>query len=136
MLPTTRTTSFRAALVLVCAWALLATAPAGADPGGAAFESPEVTALKCGTGDAASCPRGAALRVSGENLAKTRRVVFLGGRGHGDDRAARPEQSSAHRVLVNVPASAKTGPLRVETGGASADGPRLRVLRRTPARPL
>lgn len=43
------------------------------------------------------------LRLSGENLAATRTVIFLGARGPRDDRRARPKAASPHRVLVTVP---------------------------------
>ena len=99
-----------------------------ASAGGASFEEPDVSAIKCGTGDSASCPRGFALRLSGEGLAATRAVKFLGGRGTRDDRIARPTEKSPHRVLVSVPRSARSGPLRVITRGATAAGPRIRVL--------
>jgi murein DD-endopeptidase MepM/ murein hydrolase activator NlpD len=97
--------------------------------GGLAFERPDVTALKCGTGDQTSCPRGQVLRLSGEGLARTRKVVFLGGRGKRDDRAAKPTEKSPHRVIVAVPLSARSGPVRVVTASAaSATAPELRVL--------
>jgi murein DD-endopeptidase MepM/ murein hydrolase activator NlpD len=72
------------------------------------------------------------LRLSGENLADTRAVVFLGGRGPGDDSRARPQQASPHRVLVQVPASARSGPVRVVAASAAAVGPRVRVLAPAP----
>ena len=76
------------------------------------------------------------LRLSGENLATTQRVVFLGRRGARDDRSARPQQSSAHRVLVEVPKAAHSGPLRVVASAATARAPSLRVLpARRPAPP-
>lgn len=111
---------------------LAAPAPAFADArtGGAeASDEPEVSALKCGTGDQTSCPQGAVLRLSGENLARTKTVIFLGERGAHDDRRARPQTASPHRVIVTVPASARSGKLRVVVAAdVSASGPRLRVL--------
>lgn len=109
----------------------------GSGFGGARYERPDVTSIKCGTGDRTSCPRGHVLRLSGENLARTRMVTFLGGRGRHDDRTARPTERSPHRVIVAVPASARTGRLRVVAARIAAIGPRLRVLPgsrpRTPA---
>lgn len=129
----TQTVRLRALPALALAAAVLLGASSGASAhsstaGGAGFDEPDVSAIKCGTGDAASCPRGFVLRVSGEGLAETRVVKFLGGRGSRDDRIARPAEKSPHRVLVSVPRSARSGPVRVVTATAAATGPRLRVL--------
>src|SRR5688572_24481518 len=109
------------ALVLAVLGVLASTATASAHStslaGGASFEEPAVTALKCGTGETGRCPRGHVLRLSGEGLALTRTVTFLGGRGTRDDRTARPVEKSPHRVIVAVPASARSGPVRVSMTG-------------------
>jgi murein DD-endopeptidase MepM/ murein hydrolase activator NlpD len=55
-------------------------------------------------------------------------VIFLGGRGTRDDRRARPQTASPHRVIVTVPTSARSGRLRVVAAAAAASGPRLQVL--------
>ncbi len=96
--------------------------------GGSGYEEPDVSALKCGTGDRGACPRGDVLRLSGEGLARTRSVTFLGGPGRQDDRVARPQERSPHRVLVAVPGGASSGPLEVVTPTAATTAPRLRVL--------
>lgn len=115
---------------------LVVASPAAAHrvaSGGLAYERPAVTSLKCGTGERTSCPRGHVLRLSGEGLARTSKVIFLGRRGPRDDRSARPAERSPHRVIVSVPRSARSGPIRVVTASAAAaHGPRLRVL---PGRP-
>jgi murein DD-endopeptidase MepM/ murein hydrolase activator NlpD len=119
------------ALALGLVSALACAAPAAAHNnggGGASYEEPEITELKCGTGDRSSCPRGHVLRLSGEGLGGTRAVTFLGGRGRRDDRTARPTEKSPHRVIVAVPAKARSGPLRIRTTAGTAKGPRLRVL--------
>ena len=120
------------ALALAALTLLAGAASAFAHPsssvGAASFEEPELSAIKCGTGEAASCPRGHVLRLSGEGLSQTRKVTFLGGRGARDDRTARPAEKSPHRVIVSVPRSARSGPIRVVTATAAATGPRLRVL--------
>lgn len=120
------------ALALAASAALLSAAPALAHPrapaGGVSFERPELSAIKCGTGDQVSCPRGHFLRLSGEGLAQTRKVTFLGRRGAQDDRTAHPSAKSPHRVLVSVPRSARSGPVRVVTATAAATGPRVRVV--------
>ena len=97
--------------------------------GGAAYVEPEVRTLKCAaTGDARSCPRGAVLRVSGENLADTTTVIFLGASGSRDDRRARTKTASPHRVLVAIPTAARSGPLRLVGDAAATVAPRLKVL--------
>jgi len=125
------------ALVLLLALAPVAAASSAsaASVGGmAAAEPPKITALKCGTGDQRACPRGYVLRLSGENLAGTTAVVFLGGKGGRDDRRARPTEKSPHRVLVTVPDKARSGPVRVVTRAGARTGPRLRVLAAVRAR--
>ena len=123
------------ALLAVLALPAIALGHASPRSGGAAYAEPEVTALKCGTGQRSSCPRGSVLRLSGENLAATRTVIFLGARGSRDDRRARPKAASPHRVLVTVPRAARSGRLRVVAAKTAARGPRLRVLPLAAARP-
>jgi hypothetical protein len=98
----------------------------------AAPARPAVTALKCDTGERRSCPQGELLSVRGEGLDTVQAVVFLGARGHADDLRARPRRRSPHRVLVEVPAAATSGPLRALShfAGPSARSQRLRI---TPA---
>ena len=101
--------------------------------GAAAFEKPAIDSLKCGTGEQASCPPGQVLRLNGENLARTSKVVFLGNKGRQDDRHAAPSARSPHRVLISVPVSARSGRVRVITTFAKATGPRVTVARDTGA---
>jgi len=125
------------ALAALALFAGVSTAAAhSSKTGGATVEQPDVTGLTCGTGEQESCQRGQVLRVSGENLATTRQVVFLGRRGPRDDRTARPMQASPHRVIVQVPSAAHSGPLRVVVAAAraTATGPSLRVL--PPSKPV
>ncbi len=120
-----------AALSLLTASAAVpaaAHAQAEATGGGMAYEKPDVTAIKCGTGDAAACPQGHVLRLSGAGLAKTQSVVFLGGKGAKDDRRATPTEKSPHRVIVKVPTSAKSGPIRIIAATGGFTGPSLKVL--------
>jgi murein DD-endopeptidase MepM/ murein hydrolase activator NlpD len=58
-------------------------------------------------------------------------VIFRGGRGGADDRTAQPTESSPRRILVQVPADAKTGRVQVRSpeAGVSRSGPVLRVAR-------
>ena len=132
-------TNRRYALLMSALAAMATAAPAAAHQsktgGASALERPEVTELRCDTGDTSACSQGQPLRVSGEHLDETRDVVFLGRRGRRDDRRARPRAASPHRVLVRVPATARTGPIRVRARHASSDrGPRLQIVR-TPAQP-
>lgn len=133
-----RTTGLCSLLALAfAALAMLAFAASAfahtAASGGASSDSPDVESLTCGTGDMTSCPRGDALRISGEALSRVKRVVFLGGRGPADDRSTRPQQASQHRVLVQVPTSAKSGQVRLVAPTATVTGPRLQVLPAAPA---
>ncbi len=120
----------RPVLTLAALLALAAPGVALASPnaGGATSDGPDVSALKCGTGASASCPRGQVLRLSGEGLAATRAVTFLGGPGARDDRSVRPRERSSHRVIVAVPRTAHSGRIQVRTATARVTGPRLRVL--------
>lgn len=126
--------SFRLHAIAALALGALAACGAGAQASASTsggvkpFDRPDVTAFKCGTGDRKSCPRGQVLRLSGENLARTKRVIFLGRRGSADDRSAPAQEPSPHRVLVEVPRGAHSGPLRVVAATASARAPSLRVL--------
>ena len=124
-----------AALVsCVSASLLLAAAAASAHDfstgGAAAPTGPEVVQVRCDTGEVDRCPRGAILRVGGENLESARTVVFTGGRGTRDDRRVRASVASAHRVVVRVPQGARTGPVRLvdSTTGATATAARIRVV--------
>lgn len=89
--------------------------------GGASFSArPKVTKLECVPGGTSRCPHGKRLKVRGEGLERASSVVFLGGRGRGDDRRARAEAASPHRVIVRVPEGAETGPVRVTSRAAKA----------------
>jgi hypothetical protein len=120
-------------LVLFAALAALAAAaPARADEGGgatggAAYAEPDVTDVRCTPTGSATCSPGVRLRVGGEHLEATRRVVFLGRRGRADDARVRPLRASPHRVLVTVPAAAVTGRVRVVAGDEVVTGPRVQV---------
>lgn len=130
MIPSVLARPWRALLAAVLLVPCLAASASAhtTTSGGASYEEPEVTEVRCGTGDSTACPRGHVLRLSGEGLARTRVVTFLGGRGRRDDRTARPTEKSPHRLIVAVPASARSGPLRVTTSAATTTGPSIRVL--------
>ncbi|MEJ7797525.1 MAG: M23 family metallopeptidase [Solirubrobacteraceae bacterium] len=89
-----------------------------------------MTKLECVNGDAGKCPQGELLRVRGEGLQRADSVMFLGRRGSEDDKVARTDKRSRHRVIVRVPADATTGPVRIKSKGAATSLPsrRLRVV--------
>lgn len=112
---------------------MVAAIPASAhdvEAGGASYNArPQVQKLECMTGERSQCPEGQVLRVRGEGLAQSDNVIFLGRAGRADDRPAAPEARSPHRVVVRVPAGARTGPVRVTSRvlGSSRASKRLRV---------
>ena len=119
------------AALAACACAA-ATVPAAAHEvstgGASAPERPRLTQAQCGSGDAA-CPQGEILKLKGEYLDSARTVVFLGRRGSADNRTVRPTSSTPHRVVVRVPSTAASGPVRVisAVAGASSAGPRVEI---------
>jgi murein DD-endopeptidase MepM/ murein hydrolase activator NlpD len=99
--------------------------------GGATYKArPSVTKFECANGDTGRCPRGELLRVRGEGLQQADSVLFLGRDGHEDDKVARTNKRSPHRVVVRVPPDAKTGPVRIKSRytGLSRPSRPLRVL--------
>lgn len=104
--------------------------------GGAAVapDRPELSSLRCATGERRSCPRGELLAIRGEGLRTVDSVVFVGGRGVHDNRTAPPRRRSPHRVLVEVPADARTGRLRVvsRTAGTASTRRRMQVIADAP----
>ena len=134
MIPVPQTLSRPVLAALAACLLLPAAARAeGASAGGASFEEPSVTALECGDGQQAACPRGQVLQLSGTALATTHAVRFLGAKGKRDDRTARPLQRTAGRVVVRVPLGAKTGALKVLTGTDPVTTAPLKVLPRSAA---
>jgi murein DD-endopeptidase MepM/ murein hydrolase activator NlpD len=124
--------------VLVAAFALPVPAAAHKPAyGGAAVAPapPDVSSLRCATGDRRSCPRGEFLAIRGEGLRSVDSVVFVGGRGPGDNREAPARRRSPHRVLVQVPADAESGRLRIvsHAAGAASTDRRLEVIADAPA---
>jgi hypothetical protein len=53
------------------------------------------------------------MRVNGSGLDGARTVVFLGGKGTGDDKTARVQSATSSRVEATVPAGARTGPVQL-----------------------
>jgi murein DD-endopeptidase MepM/ murein hydrolase activator NlpD len=76
-------------------------------------DRPAASTLKCATGDLGTCPRGELLSIRGENLQSVDSVIFAGGRGAADNRSTPPRRRSPHRVLVQIPADASSGRVRL-----------------------
>ena len=132
----------RRSTVLVMAVAMLLmpqAAEAHKKRGGASSAArPAIASVHCdSTAREGGCAEGEPVAVRGERLAAVTRVVFLGGRGRGDDRHVHPRRRSPHRVLLQVPEGARSGRLRAvsRTGRASRKGPRVVVSDGAPASP-
>jgi murein DD-endopeptidase MepM/ murein hydrolase activator NlpD len=119
-----------AALVLSLPGVASAGSAASSSSGGAmARERPVVEQLVCAEGRTSRCSGGQVLKLRGASLDDVSVVIFRGGRGGADDRIAQPTESSPRRILVQVPAEAKTGRVQVRSpeAGVSRSGPVLRV---------
>jgi murein DD-endopeptidase MepM/ murein hydrolase activator NlpD len=141
----------RSLVVLGAAAGICAAAPgvAGASAGGAAASSaaggattaerPVVQQLVCAEGRTARCATGQVLKLRGIALDAVQLVIFRGGRGAADDTVATPTEQSPRRLLVSVPAGARSGRVQVRSpsAGVSHSGPMLKVptlpVLRTPA---
>jgi murein DD-endopeptidase MepM/ murein hydrolase activator NlpD len=124
------------ALFAICAPTAYAHRPS---TGGAAMpDRPQVRELQCGTEATATCPEGELLRLKGENLDTTKRVVFLGARGGADNHRVTPSKRSQHRVVVRIPADAPSGRVRAvsSVAGKSRVGPRVTVTEPVQTRAL
>ena len=112
---------------------LLALAPgAAAATGGTTYvPQPRVAKVACikGCAPKGRIQAGAAVRISGQNLASVTKVVFAGGSTSSDDEAAVPRQKSARSVTVAVPVDAHSGPVVAMAGGVkSAPSSSVRIL--------
>lgn len=112
---------------VLLASAIAGTAQASA-VGGAGSGAPAVMSAVCASGEVGACPAGAVLRIKGEGLARARKVSFAGKRGVKVRRTARPTKASRHRIVVTVPRSARSGPIKVVVGDRTIAGPYLTVL--------
>jgi murein DD-endopeptidase MepM/ murein hydrolase activator NlpD len=132
-----RTPSARIAILLAIVLGLCAipeiasagTAASSSSGGAMARERPVVRALMCAEGRTTRCGSGQVLKLRGTSLADVSSVIFRGGNGAADDRIAQPTESSPRRILVQVPADAKSGRVQVRSpeAGVSRRGPVLRV---------
>lgn len=103
---------------------------ASGDTGGAGMPSdPTVAAVVCEDTAAWECARGAKLTVEGEALDEVSVVRFLGGPGKHDDRTAKPRQVEPHRLAVQVPRGARSGPIALTSrqGGNTLSARRVRI---------
>jgi murein DD-endopeptidase MepM/ murein hydrolase activator NlpD len=102
---------------------------ANASVGGvAAPEPPTVSNAGCEDTATAICPRGARLRISGQNLDTTRAVVFIGTSSPGDDRRTRPTARDDRTLTVVVPTGAHSGPVRLTTSAGQSVAALRRVV--------
>lgn len=99
----------------------IASGAQAADGGvGGVFVLPSVTSFTC----VSRCNNGGVgvggvVRVNGSNLEAARTVVFLGGKGSGDDKTAKAQSVTSSRVEVTVPRATSTGPVRLGLGDGS-----------------
>ena len=110
------------------AWA--PAAAGGAQTGGAPASDPaSIRTVDCQSACAGfeTARAGSMVRVRGRNMRSVRRIVFLGGRGAGDDTTARVRARRSTSVDVEVPARTVSGRLRA----VNADGARSKASRAT-----
>jgi hypothetical protein len=74
---------------------------------------PEIKTVACASGciKGGKVHNGGAVRLKGKKLSYASKVVFLGGRGRGDDVAVTVDPSSDRTLKVKVPYNARSGPL-------------------------
>lgn len=119
--------------LLLAGLALPSTAVAHSASGGTGGagvpDDPEVAAVVCEDTSAWECARGAKLTLKGEALDEVKQVRFLGGKGKRDDRTARPHAVDPHRVDVQVPRGARSGPiaLTASQGAKAQTSRRVRI---------
>lgn len=127
-----------AATVVLGVLLALPSAARASGPGGAEYGAapPTVSAWSCRTAcvDAGTARAGSLLRLRGSSLRGVATVTFLGGRGGRDDAVARALETSPRSVVVQVPAGAVSGPVRVRgASGPSSAVSRASVRISTPA---
>ena len=125
---------FIAAFVLALAMTASAGAHSTVSGGTAVPKRPQIEVLRCETGETGRCAGGATLELDGEYLQTSRAVVFLGGKGRRDNRRSTPTEATPHSLVVAVPSTARTGPVRVSSpvAGPSARSPRFQIVAPAP----
>ncbi len=125
----------RTTIGICTAAAVLAPGPRADDGGAAPSPAPIVSGAAC----RAACPAldaagpGALVRVGGQNLAGTARIVFLGRRGSKDDVSAAPRRRGERFAEVVVPEGARTGPIAALSADGQASTPTRSPLILLPA---
>ena len=98
---------------------------------------PTVSSASCALQPAWTCARGQLLTIEGENLIRSRRVIFFGSDGSADNISVKlsAKASTATTVRVTVPQSARSGLIRVEgsTGETATTRQDLKVVASLPA---
>lgn len=112
--------SFPAAL-LGLALVLPGSAWAQSSGGAAAPEPTQLISMGCG--QPWSCQTGQELIMTGRGLDGVESVEFLGGRGRTDNRTARPQEVKPKRLMLVVPAGARSGRIRAITVGGGVLAP-------------
>ena len=115
-----------------------------ANGGATAPDRLELRSVTCTPSPEAQCPSGGALvrggrvRLAGNALEGTKKIIFLGGRGRRDDVAARPESADHGSVQAAVGRRARTGRVMVidRIGRRSATANRVLVKTRPAAQPI
>lgn len=101
--------------------------------GGVWIQEPDVRQFVCDDGRVAACGRRQSMTIRGEWLATARTVSFLGRKGARDDRNASVISRDEHSLVVLVPSSARTGPVRVKAPAGESIGNRVRVTKTSTA---
>lgn len=107
-------------------WAVAHESNAG---GGVSIQAPDARQFVCDDGRVAACGRRQSMTIRGEWLATTRTVSFLGRTGAKDDRDASVIARDEHSLVVLVPSSARSGPIRVKAPTGVSTGNRVRVTK-------
>jgi murein DD-endopeptidase MepM/ murein hydrolase activator NlpD len=132
-------TALLGALGALAIASLMPAAALGDDPGGGGGAAPGLAPVVGSAHCLRACPGidsagpGSLVRVSGRELAGTRTVVFLGGKGARDDVSAAARRVRATVVDAIVPERARTGPVLVVASDAQESTPTRRPLEVTPA---
>ena len=112
-----RTFAVAAGATLVASLPLAASAggaETSASGGGRAYVGkPEIKAVACTSGcvKKTRVRNGGAVRLKGRKLSYASKILFLGGRGRGDDVAVAVKPSSDTKLSVKVPYNARSGPI-------------------------
>ena len=112
-----RTIAVAVGAALVASLPVAASAPGAetsASGGGRAYVGkPEIKRVACASGcvKRTRVRNGGAVSLKGRKLSYASKVVFLGGRGSGDDVAVPVKSSSDTKLRVKVPFDARSGPI-------------------------